>query len=66
MKTKIAIEHFGGVAKLAEALKISKTAVYLWGDELPEGRAFQLEVITEGKLKAVESTPPANPQEAAA
>lgn len=67
MKTKIAIQHFGGVAKLAEVLKISKTAIYLWGDELPEGRAFQLEVLTDGTLKAVDPIEPdAGQKEAAA
>jgi hypothetical protein len=58
VKTKTAIEHFGGVAKLAEALKISRTAIYLWKEDVPEGRAFQLELMTAGGLKAIEPATP--------
>lgn len=54
MKTQKAIDHFGSVVKLAAALGISKTAVYLWKDDVPEGRAFQLEVMTNGALRALD------------
>ena len=52
MKTAAAIESFGSVQALADALQISPQAVYQWGDEVPEGRAFQIEVLTGGALKA--------------
>ena len=52
MKKKDAIEHFGGVADLARALGITPEAIYQWGDEVPEGRAFQIDVLTKGKLRA--------------
>jgi hypothetical protein len=51
MKTKDAINHFGSVTRLANKLGITRHAVYLWGDLVPEGRAYQLEVLTKGKLK---------------
>jgi len=51
MKTKDAIEHFGSVTNLAEALKISQPAVSQWGEFVPEGRAFQLQVMTAGLLQ---------------
>ena len=44
--------HFGSVRAIAEALDITVQAVYDWGDEVPNGRAYQLQVITHGALKA--------------
>ena len=52
MKKTDAIRHFGSVAALAEALDITPEAIYQWGDEVPEGRDFQIEVLTKGKVKA--------------
>lgn len=52
MKKKDAVEHFGSVADLAKALAITPEAIYQWGDDVPEGRAFQIDVLTKGKLRA--------------
>lgn len=52
MRTQAAIDHFGGVQKLAAALGITRGAVYLWGSTVPELRQYQLERITDGALKA--------------
>ena len=52
MRTKDAILHFGNKLKLAQALEISKSAISQWGDEVPELRAYQIERLTGGKLKA--------------
>lgn len=46
------IEHFGSVARLARALKISTQAVYDWGDTVPQGRQFQIQIMTNGILQA--------------
>lgn len=54
MNKQDAIQHFGSSTKLAQALGISKQAVSQWEDELPIGRQYQIEVVTEGKLKAGE------------
>ena len=54
MKTADAIKEFGSVRLLAEAVRITQQAVHQWGDHVPEGRAFQIEVLTKGKLKARE------------
>lgn len=50
-KSKV-IAHFGGIKETAIALGVSQTAVRRWGDEIPQGRAYQIEVMTHGKLKA--------------
>lgn len=51
MKTQAAIDHFdGSVAKLAEALRISRAAVYQWGDDVPPLRACQIHVLTGGAV----------------
>jgi hypothetical protein len=52
MKKIDAINFFGSQAKLADALQITRQAVNLWPDEVPLGRAYQLQVLTRGKLKA--------------
>jgi transcriptional repressor of cell division inhibition gene dicB len=52
MKTKDAIRHFGSASALARALGIWKTAVSQWGDTVPQRRAFEIERLTKGKLKA--------------
>lgn len=52
MTREQAIEHFGGVGRLAGALGISRQSVWKWGPKPPDGRQFQLEVMTNGALKA--------------
>ena len=46
------VYYFGSVQKLATALDTTRQAIYLWSGIIPEGRAYQIEVITEGELKA--------------
>jgi len=57
MKTAEAIKHFGSAASLAKVLKISSAAVSMWGEEVPVGRAYQLQVLTKGQLQAVPNEP---------
>jgi DNA-binding transcriptional regulator YdaS (Cro superfamily) len=52
MRTEEAIKHFGTAAELARQLGISRQSVHDWGDTVPEGRAYQIEVITNGALRA--------------
>lgn len=52
MKTREAVHHFGSKASVAKALGISRAAVTRWGEHVPEGRAYQLELITGGALRA--------------
>jgi len=51
------LSYFGGVAATAKALGISHAAVVKWGDTIPQGRAYQIEVLTGGALKADPATP---------
>lgn len=46
------LKHFKTVANLASELGITPQAVYDWGDRVPEGRQWQIQAITKGKLKA--------------
>ncbi|MDM5064021.1 Cro/CI family transcriptional regulator [Aeromonas salmonicida] len=55
MKKQDAIEHFGGANKLAQALGCRPQAISQWGNDVPKGRAYQIEVLTDGKLKANQS-----------
>lgn len=58
MRKAAAIEHFGSAVALAEALNISKGAVSQWGDTVPEGSAYKLQVITGGRLQVIASLYP--------
>tara|TARA_Y100000766_G_scaffold110165_1_gene94274 strand:+ start:1416 stop:1601 length:186 start_codon:yes stop_codon:yes gene_type:complete len=49
-----AVQYFGGVIKLADALGLTKGAVSQWGDTVPLLRAYQIERLTDGALKAEE------------
>lgn len=52
MKTQEAIDYYGGIKKLADAIGIWPQVIYTWGDTPPMGRQYELEVKTEGALKA--------------
>ncbi|WP_345854220.1 Cro/CI family transcriptional regulator [Shewanella algae] len=56
MKTNIAIEYFGGKrggrTRLAKALGISPSSISQWEENVPKLRAYQLERLTNGELKA--------------
>ncbi len=52
MKKADAISYFNSAAALAKALKISEAAISQWGQNVPQGRAYQIEVLTGGALKA--------------
>ena len=52
MKTKDAILYFGSKSQLAKYLGLTKGAVSQWPDDVPELRAYQIERLTNGVLKA--------------
>lgn len=45
MKKQEAIDAFGSVRKLAEAIGITEQAVHQWGDMVPELRAYQIKAV---------------------
>jgi DNA-binding transcriptional regulator YdaS (Cro superfamily) len=57
VKKSDVLSYFGGVDKTAKALGITHVAVSRWGETIPQGRAYQIEVLTGGKLKADPITP---------
>jgi DNA-binding transcriptional regulator YdaS (Cro superfamily) len=52
MKTQDAIRYFGSQAALARALGIGRASVNAWGESMPIDRQCQVEVLTDGKLRA--------------
>jgi hypothetical protein len=52
MKTSNAIELFGSVRALADALGITVHAIYQWGDEVPKLREYEIKEILESKAAA--------------
>ncbi len=52
MTTKEAIDYYGSIKKLADVLGIWPHVIYRWGDYPPNGRQYELEVKTNGALKA--------------
>lgn len=55
------LAHFGSITAIAKAIGVSHAAVSKWDDTIPKGRAYQIEVMTGGKLKADPITPPQQP-----
>lgn len=51
MKKLEVIAYFGGVTNTAKALGISKAAVSLWREDIPYGRACQVQLVSKGQLK---------------
>jgi len=52
MKTREAIAHFGSIKQLAKELDIWPHNVSRWGECPPMARQYEIEVKTEGQLKA--------------
>ena len=52
MKTQEAIDYYGSIKKLADALGIWPQTIYTWGETPTMARQYELEVKTGGKLKA--------------
>jgi hypothetical protein len=52
MKTQEAIDHYGGIRQLAEVLATWPQTIYQWGEYPPMGRQYELQIRTDGKLKA--------------
>lgn len=63
MDKKTAIAHFGSAAALAKALGISAAAVSDWNEIIPEGRAYQLQVLTSGMLRVDPAAYEKNPKQ---
>jgi transcriptional repressor of cell division inhibition gene dicB len=53
MYKKDAIQYFGSVLKLSQALGVTRSAVYLWKKVVPKATAYRLHVMTEGRLPVV-------------
>ncbi len=65
MYTRDALKHFdGNRAAIARALGITRGAVSLWGEIVPEGSAYKLESITGGNLKVDPALYPSSAQRA--
>lgn len=45
-----AIKHFGSVRELAEVVGLTRQAVYMWPDEVPEQHKYKLHYLSGGKL----------------
>lgn len=50
MRKELVIAHFGTASAVAEKLEISRQAVSSWGNIIPEGMAYKIQVITAGVL----------------
>jgi DNA-binding transcriptional regulator YdaS (Cro superfamily) len=55
MLKETAVQHFGGAAALARALGRTPSAVTEWGEIIPEGMAYKIQVITGGLLQVDQS-----------
>lgn len=46
------IEHFEGITGLAKQLGCTTQAISQWKGQIPEPRAYQIEVLSKGRFKA--------------
>lgn len=51
MLKKHALAHFGTKSAIAEALGISRTAVFKWGEVIPVESAKAIEIRTNGAVR---------------
>jgi hypothetical protein len=52
-----AIAHFGDYKALADALGLPYTTVHSWRSRgIPEGRQYQIQVVSRGKVKVGDAT----------
>lgn len=49
--------YFGSKNKLAKKLNVTPAAIARWKDSIPRGRAYQIEVMTQGLFKASDLAP---------
>lgn len=50
MQKADAVNHFGGVGKLAAQLGISRQAIHAWGETVPELWAYKIHHLSEGNV----------------
>lgn len=62
MNIEDATQFFGNKRKLAAALGVSPSAVTQWCGVIPEGRKYQIQILTGGKLKASKTVAKENSQ----
>lgn len=48
------LAHFGGVPGLAQALGISRAAVYKWAGDIPPLRCYEIARLSDGEFSARE------------
>jgi hypothetical protein len=52
MKTQEAVDYFKNRKALADVLGVWPQVIYQWGEYPPMARQYEIEVKTNGKLKA--------------
>jgi len=52
MTTEEVVEYYGSIKKVCSALDIYPQSFYAWGEHPPLLRQYQLQVLTDNKLKA--------------
>ena len=52
MKKSDLIKFFGNQVSLARFMKLSKSTISQWGEDIPPIWAYRIEKITNGELKA--------------
>jgi hypothetical protein len=56
MKKADAIKHFGGPTKLAALLDVTRQAIYMWPETVPDLYQYKLHYLSNGALEM--SVPP--------
>lgn len=56
MKTQQAIDHAGSARALADLLGITPSAISQWGEDVPESRYWQMQVLRPDWFKTSQDT----------
>jgi len=54
MKKSDVVAHYGTASRAAEAMGVTKASFSQWPEEMPQLRAYQVEILTGGQLMAEE------------
>lgn len=54
MTTQEVLDHYGGIKRVCAALDLFPQSVYAWGEHPPALRQYQIQVLTNNKLKVEE------------
>lgn len=54
MKKKDVLDFFGGNSRTAEIIGVSPSVISRWGEDVPDGKSFQIYLLSDGRVPCKE------------